>query len=102
MKMTPEQMRDAITEKCGWVYYDGWHHPTIEGDCPPDYTEDLNACAEMEKAFSHGEGYYQPGGWGYYKQVLAEVCAEQHPINATAAQRAEAFCRVFFPERFEK
>jgi hypothetical protein len=60
----------------------------------PDYLNDLNAMHEAEKVLSRGEGYHQKGGFGLYKTALAEVCDEQHPIDATAAQRAEAFLRT--------
>ena len=89
--MKPERQRIAIAEACGWRtgYRDpeAWH-PL------PDYLNDLNAMHEAEKVLSRGEGYHQKGGFGLYKTALAEVCDEQHPIDATAAQRAEAFLRT--------
>ncbi len=89
--MTPEQQRSAIAEACGWKtgYRDpeAWH-PL------PDYLNDLNAMHEAEKVLSRGQNYNQSRGFGRYKTALAEVCDEQHPIDATAAQRAEAFLRT--------
>ncbi len=108
--MTPEQQRIAIAEACGWtiaandsefVLY--WHpsksemvrYPDkAEYNQLPNYLNDLNAMHEAEKVLSRGDGYYQRGGYGLYKTALAEVCDEQHPIDATAAQRAEAFLRT--------
>ena len=55
---------------------------------------DLNAMHEAEKVLSRGKGYNQRKGFGLYKTALAEVCDEQHPIDATARQRAEAFLRT--------
>jgi hypothetical protein len=89
--VTPEQQRSAIAEACGWKtgYRDpeAWH-PL------PDYLNDLNAMHEAEKVLSRGQNYNQSRGFGRYKTALAEVCDEQHPIDATAAQRAEAFLRT--------
>ena len=59
-----------------------------------DYLNDLNAMHEAEMVLSRGEHYNQTGGFGRYRTALAEVCDEQHPIDATAAQRAEAFLRT--------
>ena len=102
--MKPELQRIAIAEACGWrctaafkeafacwVRPDGMDHQT---EWLPDYLNDLNAMHEAEKTLSRGEGYHQEGGFGLYGTALEEVCDEQHPIDATAAQRAEAFLRT--------
>jgi hypothetical protein len=110
--MTPQEQNIAIAEACGWTIADQgedgaylMRRPDGEG-CEywkddmhqacnilkmPSYTTDLNAMHEAEKVLSRGEHYNQTGGFGRYKTALAEVCDEQHPIDATAAQRAEAF-----------
>jgi hypothetical protein len=100
--MRPEQQRIAIAEACGWlVKEDG-----ISGISPinraqgltdfescswilPDYLNDLNAMHEAEKVLTENQ-------WDKY-----EVCIEWmtgargfRKINATAAQRAEAFLRT--------
>jgi hypothetical protein len=112
--MNQQQQRIAIAEACGWVFRDGGnfagvaqklvepphgglthvmtHKAVIRST--PDYLHDLNAMHEAEKVLSRGENYNQTGGFGRYKTALAEVCDEQHPIDATAAQRAEAFLRT--------
>jgi hypothetical protein len=117
--MKPEIQRIAIAEACGWVReyadvptwdasfnsYKGGYKPVrtmlfrrkekcFLAENLPDYIADLNAMREAEKVLSRGEGYHQEGGFGLYKTALAEVCDEQHPIDATAAQRAEAFLRT--------
>jgi hypothetical protein len=97
--MNPEQQRIVIAEACG--FYDianGYGWVEFKGGQLlkklPDYLHDLNAMHEAEKVLSRGEDYNQTGGFGRYKTALAEVCDEQHPIDATAAQRAEAFLRT--------
>ena len=87
-------MRVAIAEKCGWKF------------APknlPDYCNDLNAMHEAEKVIKDGP-------WDTYIEALDSIVNpiwrmtkdfEQWCIaRATAAQRAEAFCRVFWPEKF--
>ena len=94
--MNKEKQRITIAEACGWEPLpEGHFHPDNPvGQTMPDYTQDLNAMHEAEKVLSRGAGYHQTGGFGLYKTALAEVCDEQHPIDATAAQRAEAFLRT--------
>ena len=96
--MSPDKQNIAIAQACGVVSKDHWGHlyKTEQGyarDCP-DYLVDLNAMHEAEKVLSRGMHYNQTGGFGRYKTALAEMCDEQHPIDATAAQRAEAFLRT--------
>jgi hypothetical protein len=105
--MTPDKMRVAIAEKCGWI------HKEYPGKMPmgsmagkpyywfthelPDYCNDLNAMHEAEKVLSESQR-------GTYFSHLNTMCGEYRPLfellHATAAQRAEAFCRVFWPEKF--
>ena len=107
--MNNEKQRIAIAEACGLPKpYSRWsgadsdtlcHSVTVEDGLKrakpiPDYTQDLNAMHEAEQVLSRGAGYHQTGGFGLYKTALAEVCDEQHPIDATASQRAEAFLRT--------
>ncbi len=109
--MTKEEMRIAIAEKCGWTAITS----DMVGNTPngrsnadhrviPNYPEDLNACHEMEKVLDQ---YYQL----HYCAELWKVCNGTLPsfgntlylmgyIHASALQRCEAFCRVFWPERF--
>ena len=103
MKLETQQI--AIAEACGWTdlkikgqkgieenLYG--RHPTrpIHTNAP-DYTEDLNAMHDAEKVLIRPNLYAQ-GGWGMYLRHLSIVTDEQHPIDATAAQRAEAFLRT--------
>jgi hypothetical protein len=103
--MNKEKQRIAIAEACGWTQIepctccDGvsrGYQPTPGAHKKhlPDYLNDLNAMHEAETVLSRGENYNQTGGFGRYKTALAEVCDEQHPIDATATQRAEAFLRT--------
>lgn len=117
--MNANAQRIAIAEACGWTseyaYVPKWNaelnnyegcYETIKTrvfrrkekcvftEDLPDYLSDLNAMHEAERVLSRGVGYHQPCGFGLYKTSLAEVCDEQHPIDATAAQRAEAFLRT--------
>jgi hypothetical protein len=105
--MTPEQQIIAIAEACGWtecVFVEsiglakgrpGKNTPsygTYENGMAqlPDYLNDLNAMHEVEKILIR-PNLYAKGGWGTYLHNLSIVTDEQHPIDATAAQRAEAF-----------
>ena len=95
--MKPEAQKIAIKEACGWRPDSrglGWLSPQGCYDPEPDYLNDLNAMHDAEKVLSRGVGYHQSCGFGLYRTALAEVCDEQHPIDATAAQRAEAFLRA--------
>ncbi len=111
--MKPEAQRIAIAEACGWrresdFPWNGlWYHPNAPqcGDgryCDeeelPDYLSDLNACADMTKPLDAFQ-------WEIYREELAEICTplsqcrdkEQQykfAMEATAAQRAEAFLRT--------
>ena len=97
--MKPEQQRIAIAEACGtmqWSYAMRWGYALPEkcaGASVPKYTEDLNAMHDAEKVLIRPNLYAQ-GGWGMYLRHLSIVTDEQHPIDATAAQRAEAFLRT--------
>jgi hypothetical protein len=93
--MKPHRQRIAISKACGfkWSEYSD-ELGQLVAEFIPNYLVDLNAMHEAEKVLSRGEHYNQTGGFGRYKTALAEVCDEQHPIDATAAQRAEAFLRT--------
>jgi len=112
-KMTPQEMRIAIAEACGWVPLpmgeiwrdkDGYFaradgkpgHFNV-----PDYPADLNAMHEAEKTLTPDQQI------DYLAQLFDLAFAgDQNPdtfmgqVCATALQRAEAFCRVKYPERF--
>jgi hypothetical protein len=113
--MNKEKQRIAIAEACGWVFRDGGnfagvaqklveplhgrlthimtHKAAIRST--PDYLNDLNAMHQAEMVLSRGEHYNQTGGFGLYVENLGLVrCGRLHLIEATAAQRAEAFLRT--------
>ena len=107
--MTPDQQRTAIAKICGWTdirrqrLYAGdqdlWGTKLIGGEKHrnrlPDYLNDLNACHEMEKVLTQDQmiDYSRHVG----KLVTSHLPASRAAwmdfklINATAAQRAEAF-----------
>lgn len=98
--MTPEAQRIAIAESYGLdVKVCGIH---LQRDCcrrkrMPDFLNDLNACAEMEKTLSEDEceGYHSA-----IDSILGRddgqfnYPAQSYFFHATAAQRCEAFLRV--------
>jgi hypothetical protein len=97
--MKPEKQRIAIAEACGIVSKDQWGplYKTARGVLRvcPDYLNDLNAMHQAEMVLSRGEHYNQTGGFGLYVQNLDFVrCGRKHLIEATAAERAEAFLRT--------
>jgi hypothetical protein len=95
--MSEEQQRIAIAEACHPVFTKGtdgeWYfNSPYEGLVIFDLN-DLNAMHEAEKILIR-PNLYAKGGWDMYLRNLAIVTDEQHPIDATAAQRAEAFLRT--------
>lgn len=104
--MTPEAQRIAIAEACGWTHYhaDLWVPPIVTGDpdfselqCDaiPDYPTDLNAMHEAEKVLPSTE---RDKYWVYLSQIVNRehrmASTSWLCVNATAAQRAEAFLRT--------
>ena len=101
--MNNEKQRIAIAEACGWTDikrgpYDGspfGRRKTHQLEMVPDYLTDLNAMHQAEMVLSRGEHYNQTGGFGLYVQTLEKaLCGRRYLIDATAAQRAEAFLRT--------
>lgn len=109
--MTPTEMRIAIAEKCGFRLRINkrdsagepcaceWLDPSGAPFCwnddgLPDYCSDLNAIHEAEESLSVIE-------FDDYIDEIHRVCQDgDFPECATALQRAEAFCRTLWPERF--
>lgn len=121
--MSPEKQRIKIAEACGWKHNTGespsyggtyrqagwtspegyfvmttWHEITSSG--LPDYLNDLNAMHEAEKVIANKckiNDY-----WFFLRQILEFPDAEGDwnevfyfdAINATTAQRAEAFLKT--------
>lgn len=107
--MTPEEQRIAIAEVCGWTKVPMtatlWQHEAFPGQLfepgeLPDYLADLNAMHEAEKVLTRGQRIR------FVSELCGIVGVKWRPtshfdsIHATAAQRAEAFCRTLFPNRF--
>lgn len=104
--MTKDEMRREVAEALGWrISYalcdngkylcDPKNKLAMSVSFVPEYTDDLNACREMESEL-------QPGERSHYQHALDKVCATSKDphcscwdfIHATAAQRCEAFLRV--------
>jgi hypothetical protein len=88
--MTPEAKLIAIAEACGIeIYY--MMHRTFGRKVPmniPDYLNDLNACHGMVKCLPKDEV-------SRYHHELYAICGGLSGcIDATAAQRAEAFLKT--------
>lgn len=112
--MSPEAQRIAIAEACGWTDIStnpftpnpphcGFHLSsgrTQEANSGskwgiPDYLNDLNAMHEAVDAVLLGAGRKGDWrGWDSYIATLAEMEGTEGAIEATAAQRAEAFLRT--------
>jgi hypothetical protein len=117
--MSEEEINIAIAEHCSWrnikeidyqpfgtdPYIDGPHqmivgiHPESDSDSDdyeaiPNYCSDLNEMHEAEKTLSRGQNYNQLCGYGFYITTLIQICYQDHVVNATASQRAEAFVRT--------
>lgn len=102
--MTNEEINIAIAEACGWKLYQKegelpWLHPNGKDYYRkiPNYIGDLNAIHEAETYMSSKlwNGYFNK----LYKIVFNTPDQPEHInnwriINATAAQRAEAFLRT--------
>jgi len=119
--MNKEEMRIAIAEKCGWKDITKDLQNNLLGRIPncidwgivPNYPEDLNACHEMEKVIAPDyDRWANYLGWLW--KITNPDCDFKtdrtvHIQNyitwkfkrATAEQCCEAFCRVFWPERFD-
>ena len=110
--MTPEQMRIAIAEACGWSWEEPynkrkdsnrliapgrkavcvvWSNDTLDGSLIPDYLNDLNAMAEAEKHLPKESRYL----WILSNEVMdLPWFPHAHVAFATALQRATAFLRA--------
>lgn len=102
--MTEQEMRVAIAEACGWGpdhhfnesthWHKGiWLARTAEE--LPDYLNDLNAIHEAEEVIYSSHMTYVR-----YETILIDMV--EHPLRATAKQRATAFCMTLYPERFKE
>lgn len=95
--MKPEEIRIAIAEACGWTdVKSSWqgqqcfgYENKTDGHVTrvPDFTNDLNACFEMEEMLT-------PEQKKAYRKTLADICRRDGNIFATAGQRCEAFLRT--------
>jgi len=99
--MSPEAQRIAIAEACGWTKISDWKAAGINGQHPtepwteviPDYLNDLNAMHEAEKflrkpIFKSDSDSIIADRMHQYVELLG------YAVDATAAQRAEAYLRT--------
>lgn len=92
--MSEEEINIAIAEAHEWSGQPFDHIKQRLTYDPPDYCNDLNLMHEAEKTLSRGQNYNQLCGYGFYITTLIQICYQDHVINATASQRAEAFVRT--------
>ena len=105
LKMNPEAQRIAIAEACGWTechaatktphgFFEAYGRKKLlcgsrKHERLPDYLNDLNAMHEAENILQH---------YGVFVDQLAKIMGQPRQsimlVNATAAQRAEAFLRT--------
>lgn len=108
--MSPEAQRIAIAEACGWrmgtetvEHIDGyqwtetrkfWTSPTRKIYSLPDYLNDLNAMHEATQSLTKDQ-------LRWYRNLLIEMTGTFEAIDATAAERAEAFLRTIGKWEYE-
>ena len=104
--MNQEKQRIAIAQACGWTKI-GYHEQEITGRKPtngfyeiiPDYLNDLNAMHEAEQCLWRKDFLARDTFIDHLARILNPVHGYrdqlgQHLLDATAAQRAEAFLRT--------
>lgn len=114
--MNPDKTNKLIAELMGWIKDD----PTVEDfiwlgpkgevqNGPPQYSSDLNACAEFEREMTKIQQWNYP--MNLRRVVMDEMDTEEnsHPdtgilpdfffYSATAPQRCLAFIRTVAPDR---
>jgi hypothetical protein len=104
--MKAEQQRIAIAEACGIVSRDQWGplYKTALGVVRvcPDYLTDLNAMHEAEKVMGYDDRLNYPAQLfdvvcrtsGEWQKVFNKIHPDAWALQASAAQRAEAFLRT--------
>ncbi len=118
--MTPEEMRVAVAEACGWTDVGHGVGPNRNlwlGNKPiaggllcdqhvPNYPEDLNACHEMEKVLKG----HQVNDYTHRLIAVTQASGVADGVpwlntyalyHSTPAQRCEAFLRTVKPELFK-
>ena len=99
--MKPRAQRIAIAEACGWVLLrdkpSGFHNPIgidpsdgLMGHIP-DYLYDLN---DMHEAIETLRGLDGPEWFDFQRLLMIECGSWMNCIQASAAQRAEAFLKT--------
>jgi len=108
--MNKEKQRIAIAEACGWREISDWKAAGINGQHPtepwteviPDYLNDLNAMHEAEKVMGYDDRLNYPAQLfdvvcrtsGEWQKVFNKIHPDAWALQASAAQRAEAFLRT--------
>ena len=100
--MKPEEQRIAIAEACGWITLkngtDGFAPKDRKinilcdiYDPLPDYLNDLNAMHEAVETLRGKDG---PQWFDFQRILMIECGSWMNCIQASAAQRAEAFLKT--------
>lgn len=116
--MTKEEQRIAIAEKCGWNWK--WKDSQqlvrcwgMPGDTKyydssvPNYPNDLNAMHDAEEVIRKNQFHFVSYPETLFKVVTGKLWDGNmgyfmfNFATSTAEQRAEAFCRTFWPEQFK-
>jgi hypothetical protein len=111
--MKPEKQRIAIAEACGWTDVKGTKgvHPKAhfkgcgyadDWIALPDYLHDLNAMHKAEKVIGYVNRLNYPAQLfdvvcrtsGEWQKVFNKIHPDAWALQATSAQRAEAFLRT--------
>lgn len=93
--MDLESQQIHIAQICGTMK---WNYALPEkciASNVPNYPLDLNAMNQAERIINKSTSTFQKGGWNMYLHYLSMVTDESHPIDASAASRAEAFLKTF-------
>lgn len=107
--MTKREQRISIAIKCGWKansLHPGTLYPPDLSEATnldqifelPNYHGDLNCMHQAEKCLKPNECNKYEILLGLFNSITDPV--EVRYFHRTADQRADAFCRLFWPERF--
>ena len=94
-KLSDEELRFKVAEKCGWVFDNSiclWHLTTEDCDNQPplpDYSKDLNAMHEAEKTLTDSQSIR-------FRCLLTQYGVDENfdPFFTGARKRAEIFIGV--------
>jgi len=96
--MNQDEQRVAIAKACGYRDFEVFKNlgsiwaisPSEEAREIPQYLNDLNACAEMEKTIS-SDG----AEWNLYRMNLMRLCSKAKEITDDISAPASLRCKAF-------